>query len=323
MKEVYKLNRNIEEWKISIIGAGTMGLSLALFYAMNGHEVKLYNRTAENLEKAKTQIISSYYTLVGMGVMELEDIVKVTSRISYFTDLKQAAEDADYVIESVSENKAIKKEMFAKLDEYCKNECILASNTSTFNIYEFVKVSNPQRLVITHYLNPPHITPLVEIVRGEHTSDECVDTLKEFFTHVGKYPIVLNKCVEGFLWNRLQMALGREATYLVDEGLATVEDIDIAMKKGLAPRYLLRGIFSMYDFNGIDVLNAVFNSTFPTLCNADSAPACITDKVSKGELGIKTKKGFNDYTDKDISKVISDGEEKLISIVKYAKNNIW
>jgi len=317
------LNRNIEEWKISIIGAGTMGLSLALFYAMNGHEVKLYNRTAENLEKAKTQIISSYYTLVGMGVMELEDIVKVTSRISYFTDLKQAAEDADYVIESVSENKEIKKGIFAKLDEYCTNECILASNTSTFNIYEFVKVSNLKRLVITHYLNPPHITPLVEIVRGEDTSDECVDTLKEFFTHVGKYPIVLNKCVEGFLWNRLQMALGREATYLVDEGLATVEDIDIAMKKGLAPRYLLRGIFSMYDFNGIDVLNAVFNSTFPTLCNADSAPFCITDKVSKGELGVKTKKGFNDYTEKDISEVISDGEEKLISIVKYAKNNIW
>lgn len=317
------MNKNIEEWKISIIGAGTMGLSLALFYAMSGHEVKLYNRTPENLKKAKAQIISSYYTLAGMGIMELEDTVKVSNRISYFTDLRQAAEDADYVIESVSENKEIKKEIFAKLDEYCANECILASNTSTFNIYEFVKVSNPQRLVITHYLNPPHITPLVEIVRGEDTSDECVNLLKEFFTHVGKHPIVLNKCVEGFLWNRLQMALGREATYLVDEGLATVEDIDIAMKKGLAPRYLLRGIFAMYDFNGIDVLNAVFNTTFPTLCNADSAPACITDKVFRGEFGIKTKKGFNDYTDKDISKVISDGEEKLISIVQYAKNNIW
>lgn len=317
------MNRNIEEWKISIIGAGTMGLSLALFYAMSGHEVRLYNRTAENLEKAKTQIISSYYTLVGMEDKELEDIVKVINRISFFTDLKAAAENADYVIESVSENKDIKKEIFAKLDEYCKFDCIIASNTSTFNIYEFVEVSNPARLVITHYLNPPHITPLVEIVRGEETSDECVNLLKEFFTRVGKYPIVLNKCVEGFLWNRLQMALGREATYLVDEGLATVEDIDIAMKKGLAPRYLLRGIFAMYDFNGIDVLNTVFNTTFPTLCNAGSAPECIKEKVSKREYGIKTKKGFNDYTDKDIENVIRDGEEKLISIVQYAKNNIW
>jgi 3-hydroxybutyryl-CoA dehydrogenase len=192
-----------------------MGLSLALFYAMSGHEVKLFNRTPENLEKAKAQIKSSYYTLAGMGDEEFEDVDKVMNRILYLTDLKAAAEDADYVIESVSENKDVKKEIFTQLDKYCTPDCILASNTSTFNIYEFVEVSNPARLVITHYLNPPHITPLVEIVRGEETSDECVNILKEFFTHVGKYPIVLNKCVEGFLWNRLQMALGREATYLV------------------------------------------------------------------------------------------------------------
>jgi len=317
------MNKNITEWKISVIGAGTMGLSLALFYAMRGYEVRLYNRTPENLEKAKTRIISCFYTLVCMEEQKLEDIVTVINRISYFTDLEKAVSDADYIIESVSENKDVKKEIFSMLDKYCRADSILASNTSSFNIYEFISVSNPERLVITHYLNPPHITPLVEIVRGEKTSDECVELLKQFFTHAGKHPIVLNKCIEGFLWNRLQMALGREATYLVDEGLASIEDIDIAMKKGLAPRYLMRGIFSMYDFNGIDVLETVFNTTFPTLCNADSAPKCITDKVSKGEYGIKSKKGFNDYTNKDIEKVIREGEEKLTGIIQYAKNNIW
>lgn len=316
------MNKNVHEWKISIIGAGTMGISLALFYAVSGHETKVYNRTEKNLEKAKVQLASSLDTLVQTGEVNRKDVEKILSRLSYFTDLKEAVEDADYVIENVSENKQVKIEIFEKLDLYCGKACILASNTSTFNIFEFIHVSNPSRLVITHYLNPAHIMPIVEIIRGEETSDECVAILKEFFIHVKKAPIVMNKCIEGFIWNRLQMALGREATYLVDEGLATVEDVDTAMKC-LAPRYLLRGIFTMYDFNGIDVLDSVFNSVFPTLCNASSSPKCITDKVSKGEYGIKTKKGFVDYSNMDIQKVIGDGEQKLLDIVRYAEKNVW
>jgi 3-hydroxybutyryl-CoA dehydrogenase len=316
------MNNNVDKWNISIVGAGTMGTSLALFYALSGYHTKVYNRTAENLKKAEIQVASSLDTLVQAGEVQQNDTERILSNLSYFTDLEKAVQDTDYVIENVSEKKDIKIEIFKKLDQFCSQECILASNTSTFNIYEFIHVSNPDRLVITHYLNPAHIMPIVEIIRGEKTSGECVDLLKEFFVHVKKSPIVMNKCIEGFIWNRLQMALGREATYLVDEGLATVEDIDTAMKC-LAPRYLLRGIFTMYDFNGIDILNSVFDSVFPTLCNAVTSPKCIMNKVSKGELGIKTGRGFNDYSNEDIQKVIGDGEQKLLDIVRYAKKNIW
>ncbi len=288
---------NVSEWDISILGAGTMGLRLAQFFATKGHAVKLYNRTSARLEQAVTQILSNLSTLLELKQISESDIAATLQRIITTDDLPFAVADADIVIESVAEDADIKKELFARLDELCCEDTILSSNTSTLNLFDFVTVSHPERLILTHFFNPAYVMPLVEVVRGPETSDEVTESVKEFLTSTGKTVAVMNKMIPGFIMNRISYAIFREAAHIVQQGAASAEDVDKAIISTFGPRYAFEGPFGWCDFGGTELIETLCTSMIPDLCSTPDCPEILHTMKAEGKLGVKSGEGFYSYSD--------------------------
>lgn len=295
-------NPDVTKWEIAVLGAGTMGQCIAQLFAMNGHQVHLYNRTPANLEKALKQIESNLYTLVDMGEIKKEQIKQTLNNIHGGSDLQAAVGTADYVIENVAEQEEVKKSIFAQIDYFCRPDVIFASDTSTMNIYEFIQISHPERLIISHFFNPAHVMPLVELVRGPETSDETVEAVKALMTSVGKKAAVLNKAVPGFILNRITMAVFREASYIAENGWASPEDIDKAITSTFGPRYAFEGPFALSDFAGIDVYERLGCLLPPVLNSSLECPAALKKMVSQGKLGVKSGEGFYSYADPEMDR---------------------
>lgn len=304
-------------WNISIVGAGTMGLSIAQFFAMNGHKTSLYNRTPENLDKALLDIKNNLNTLLDLGSIEEKDIEATMDNIEPYTDLEPAVKDADLVIESVSENVELKKKIFNSLDKFCRKDAILSSDTSSLNIYDFVEVSNPERVLITHFFNPAYVMPLVEIVKGPETSDKLVNKVYDMLKESGKKPAILNQVVPGFIINRLSVALAREAMYMVDQGWTTPEDIDSAISSTFGVRYPFEGHFELFDFVGLDVASDVLKLLMPEIYSGTESFNILDEKLDKDNLGVKTGKGFKEYSDAD--KARSERDKKIIKVIEFVK----
>lgn len=289
--------QNIQDWEVSVLGAGTMGLCIAQLFAMHHHQVKLYNRTPANLERALHQIQSNLNTLCEMGQIAETDIEDILSLIHGTSNLQESVKNADFVIENVAENQDVKKNIFAQLDEYCDEDIIFASDTSTMNIYEFVEISHPERLTIAHFFNPAYVMPLVELVRGPHTSAEVMNTTKEFLISCGKSVAVLNKAIPGFILNRITLSIFREASYIAEQGWASPEDIDKAIVATFGPRYTFEGPFALSDFAGIDVYERLAALLFPVLSSSTKCPDLLSNMTSAGNLGVKSGAGFYKYED--------------------------
>lgn len=290
-------NKDVSQWKVAVLGAGSMGQCIAQFMAMNGHEVFLYNRTPANLEKAMVQIENNLQTLVSLGQIKEENIQGTLKRITGSSNLKQSVEQADIVIENLAEVEEVKKMIFNQLDEYCAEDVILSSDTSTMNVFEFLEVSHPERLIITHFFNPAHVMPLVELVRGPETSDEVVQATKDFLEMTGKQVAVLNKCIPGFILNRITLSVFREAAHLVEEGIATPADIDKAIVSTFGPRYAFEGPFGLSDFAGIDIYERLATLLPPVLCSDTKCPELLHKMTADGKLGVKSGEGFYHYED--------------------------
>lgn len=288
---------SIKDFEIAVLGAGTMGLCVAQFFAMNGHKVNLYNRTYANLEKALVQIKNNLQTLVSINQIDEQSIPSIMANIHGSSDLKAAVEHADFIIENVAEKEEIKKQIFAQIDEICDEDVIFSSDTSTMNIYDFLEISHPERLIITHFFNPAYVMPLVEIVRGPQTSDDTVAVAKELLESCGKKTAVINKAIPGFILNRITLAVFREAAYIAGNGWATPEDIDKAIVSTFGPRYTFEGPFALSDFAGLDIYERLATLLPPVLCSDKECPSILREKTEKGLLGVKSGEGFYKYED--------------------------
>lgn len=312
------MEKEFKNWKVAVIGAGTMGLCIAQHFAMNGNEVALYNRTAANLEKAMQHIEDNLQALVQHGMLQADEIPAVKARVTPTQDLPGAVRDADYIVESVAEDPAVKANVFAQIDAAARPDAIIGSDTSSMNIFSFVKISHPERLVITHYFNPAYVMPLVEVVKGGETSDETVKTIRAFLEASGKTVAVLNRILPGFIINRFTAALCREACFMVENGFASFEDIDNAIVATYGPRFTFEGPCQLGDYVGLDVSAYVFNNIFPTLCNAQSTSPVILDMVKQGKLGVKTGEGLlGAYPDPAAS--YSERDTRVIKMLKAIK----
>ncbi len=224
---------------------------------------------------------------------------------------------ADLVIESAPENMPLKQGLFAELESVAKPEAILASNTSGLSITDIaLKCTRPERVVTTHFWNPPYLMPLVEIVKGARTSDEVVATLRELLQRCGKTPVVVKKDTPGQLGNRLQHALFREAMHIVQEGIADVEDVDLAAKTGFGLRLPVYGIFEHQDAVGLDLATAVFDYISQDLSNTRGVPEVAQRLLAEGNLGAKTGKGFYDWSKKDINEVKARRDRFVLEFLK-------
>lgn len=289
--------KEVREWEIAVLGAGTMGTSVAQFFATHGHRVFLYNRTAKNLDNAITQIENNLTTMASIGEVSKDEIPLILGRICGCNDLDHALASADFVIENLAEQEDVKKLIFTQMDDCCGDDVIFSSDTSTMNIYDFVSVSHPERLIITHFFNPAHVMPLVEIVRGPRTSDETVALAKELLESSGKTTAVLNRAIPGFILNRITMAVFREASYIVENGWASPEDIDKAITSTFGPRYAFEGPFALSDFGGLDIYERLATLLFPELSADKACPEFLKEMLSSGKLGVKSGEGFYHYED--------------------------
>ena len=307
--------------KVVIVGAGTMGHALALLFAEGGFEVQLVDKDPDALEKAIALIDSARKTLLEAGFMSPKQEEVIPKRINVTEDLAAAAKDSDLAIETVNEDPVIKKQVFTLLDRYCPEHTILASNTSGLNIFHIINIRRPGKVLITHFFAPPYIIPLVEVVPGPDTEGEVTDTVIQLLKSLGKEPLLLKKYIPGFIVNRIQRAISREAFSLVAHNYASIEDVDNAIKASLGIRLPVVGILQTYDFTGLDAYYKICQENPIELAAPSGPPAIVKEKVERGELGIKTGKGLYDYSGKKREEVLERRDLSYINILRALKNN--
>lgn len=304
---------------IAVIGAGTMGHSLAQVFAQGGLRVWLNDVRDDALARARGLIASNLSGEVDAGLLEKGQEERVIERILTTTRIEDACAEADIVIEAITENEAAKRAMFATLDRMCPPHTILASNTSFMDIFKFVMTKRPENVLITHWFAPPHIVPLVEVVRGPQTSQETVDAVTTLLTRVGKTPIVISKFLPGFIANRLQSALTNEMLFLIDNGYATAADIDKAAKASFGFRMPILGVAKKVDFAGVDqIQRSMGNGLYqPPPCRLNSET--MDRLVAEGKLGVKSGQGFFDYGGRSTEEIVRETSVKLIKLRAFLK----
>ena len=278
--------------KIFVLGAGTMGSGIVQTFAQKGYEVIVRDIKDELVQSGIVRINNGLSKLVSKGKMTEETKEDILSRISGTTDMNLAA-DCDLVVESAIENMKIKKEIFAELDKICKPETILASNTSSLSITEVASATNrPEKVIGMHFFNPAPVMKLVEIIRGMATSQETFDAVKELSVAIGKEPVEVEEA-PGFVVNRILIPMINEASFILQEGIASVEDIDTAMKYGANHPM---GPLALGDLIGLDVclaiMDVLYNETGDTKYRSSSI---LRKYVRAGWLGRKSGRGFYNY----------------------------
>ncbi|GIW03861.1 MAG: 3-hydroxybutyryl-CoA dehydrogenase [Thermomicrobiales bacterium] len=289
---------------VAVVGAGTMGPGMAATFARHGITTRLFDIKPEQLEKAKGTIDFVYKTLIGGGFMTDADAEAGKSRLAMTTDLGEAVKDADFVVETVPEKLEIKQEVFRQLEALVRPDTILASNTSGIPITRLGEaVQTPGRVVGMHWSNPPHLIPVIEVIKGAQTTPETVETTVAVTKRIGMIPARVDRDVPGFVENRILYAIMREALNLLDEGVASAEAIDTITKWGIGYKLAVIGPLELLDVAGLDIYTAVASYLNKDLCNSTGISATVTSKVEQGKLGIKTGSGLFDYTPEKIQQL--------------------
>ena len=299
--------------RILVVGAGTMGHAIAQVYATAGFEVDLVDLNQEVLDNAMNKIESNLSLLVEYKHVKSGEISNILNRIHPSTDLKVAAQNCDLVLEAVSEDRNVKREVFSQLNEFCSEDIILASNTSELNIFNVAKVKNPKRLVIHHWFHPPYIIPLVEIVAGRKTSSEVIDISFKLLEKIGKKPLILKKFTNAFVVNKIQQAINSAVFTLLIKGIASPEEIDMAIKNSLGIRLPFAGVVQNLDFVGLDVVYDIIKN----MGGMDFV--LLKDKVKNGQLGAKTSIGFYDYQGRTEEEILTKRDKLYLQMLDYLK----
>ncbi len=294
-----------------------MGHGIAQTFAQGGWDVWLVDLRPDILQHALFQLRADLGLFQEQGILTAEESEVILSRIHVTVNPDEAVRDAEFVTEAVSEDIGVKKSVFKMLDEQAPKDAILASNTSGLNVSEIAAATRtPARVVGTNRWKPPHIIPLVEIMKGENTTEETLERTRRVLNGIGKKPITILKPIQGFVGNRLQMALFREALSLLEKGVASVEDIDTAVSFGPGFRYPVLGPFRVSDFGGLDVFHHLSEELFNDLDRSSAPPSRMKRLVENGRIGIKSGGGFYDYSGSQESELIKDRDRRLLQIHK-------
>jgi len=292
---------------ISIIGSGMMGHGIAQVFAAQNYNVVLLDVQQELLSKAIDGIRSNLTFLAQRGMGKKKDIEPILRRIRTTLDLKEALSGTQFVIEAVSENLALKQKIFQDLDSLSPPETILATNTSVISITEIAQNARKrERIVGTHFWFPPYLIPLVEVVKGRDTSSETMERTYQLMKNAGKHPIKCMKDVPGFVANRLQHALWREAISIVEHGIADAATVDEAIKNSIGIRLAVLGPIENADMVGLDLTLAIHNTVLKDLEASPHPSPLLKEKVNKGDLGFKSGKGFYDQWSPEAMKQVRE-----------------
>ncbi|MDL2291000.1 3-hydroxyacyl-CoA dehydrogenase family protein [Desulfovibrio sp. OttesenSCG-928-F20] len=303
---------------VACLGAGTMGHAVAYLSARAGYSVRLFARSRSSLGRALQAVEQAALTCENLGLAQAGEANIVLERILPVTDIAQAVHDADIVSESVAEDPAVKSEVFRELEKTCPAHAVLATNTSSLDLAAMSSVlRRPGRFVAAHFMNPPYLVPTVEICPAPETTPETLDVALRWVRSLGNTPLLLERAVQGFLVNRIQSACLREALYIVEQGWASAESVDLAVSTVLGRRWAISGPVESADMGGLDVFQALMDQICPSLCNAGTAPDILRRKRAEGRLGMKSGGGFYEWSDE---RARQRREERARALAEYVSN---
>ena len=280
--------------KICVVGAGTMGHQIALQCATHNYDVNLVDTSKKVLDNAQEKIRKILEGRISRGEISSNSMEKALSKISYTTDLEKAAGNADFVIEAVHEDMEVKHQVFSQLDSICSSHTLLATNSSSIRCSAIADATKrPEKVLNMHFLIHVWVRPLVEVMGSSSTSEEAIKTTVQLGQRIGLTPVTVNGEVTGYIFNRLWRAIKKASLYLVDKGYASFEDVDRAFMIGMPATM---GPFMGMDAVGLDVILAIEEQWYRESGDeSDKPPKILVEKVKKGELGVKTGKGFYQY----------------------------
>jgi 3-hydroxybutyryl-CoA dehydrogenase len=277
------------EARIAVIGAGLMGHGIAQVFALAGHEVTIYDQVKASLDSAKSRILAN--------LKDLGDDPAAVERVRPTPDLADAVGEADYVVEAVQEDLGVKQKLFVEIERHVKAQTILASNTSVIPITRIMEgLRDRSRALGTHWWNPPYLVPLVEVIGTQWTSQQAIDWTIALHKAAGKMPVHVKKDVPGFVGNRLQHALWREAIALVEHGICDAETVDTVIKASFGRRLAVLGPLENADLVGTDLTLAIHQTVLPAIESRAGASPYLEGLVAQGKLGFKSGEGFRKWS---------------------------
>ena len=278
-----------QQTRIAVIGAGLMGHGIAQVFALAGHAVAITDSFTANLDTVRER--------VSANLRDLGDDPAAVGRITPNADLAAAVREADYVVEAVLEDLPLKQKLFAEIEKHVRPDTILASNTSAIPITDIMKgLRHRERAVGTHWWNPPYLVPLVEVIGTEWTSPKTIETTMALHKAIGKTPVHVKKDVAGFVGNRLQHALWREAIALVEQGICDAETVDTVIKAAFGRRLAVLGPLENADLVGTDLTLAIHRTVLPEIESRPGPSPYLEKLVAEGKLGFKSGEGFRKWT---------------------------
>ena len=313
-----KKGETMSKKNIAVLGAGKMGLGIAQLFATKGHQVKVIYVYDDKIRcDAAAVVRDNLSVLVENDVMTQQEADAAAARISFVDTIEEVADFADVVFEGIIEKLEIKQDYFAKMDAIFPPTTILATNTSAISITEIAEKSvYKERIIGTHYWNPAYLVPLVEVIKTKYVSDETVQATYDLLKEAGKRPVIVKKDVPGFLANRMQHALFREALNIIEQDIADPADVDDAIKYGFGMRLGICAPVEVMDMGGLDLTYNIHSYLFPHLCNSTEPSKLLTDNIAKGNLGFKTGQGLETWSKEDVEKANKELTEGLIKVAR-------
>lgn len=303
--------------RVGVVGAGLMGHGIAQAYSQEGYSVTITDESKSALAGVKDRIKANLETLVQGEMLRQDYIEQILDRITVTASLEEVGHDAEFVTEAVLEDLETKRQLFREVEKFCSPESILTSNTSSFPMTQIsILMEKPERAIVTHWMNPPYLVPLVEVVPGEKTCAETCDTACELLRKIKKIPIKVEKEITGFLINRIQTAMNREVHYLLEIGAASAENIDLAVVTSLGFRLATLGPLKIRDLAGLDVIYKIDETLLDKISSSQTVSKLLEEKVNSGELGAKTGKGFFEYTPESLAEIFRERDQQFIRRLK-------
>lgn len=309
--------------KILVVGAGTMGSSIAQVFAAGGYKTTMADIKQEFLARAYENIDKNIAGLKEEGLADDKYAETVKANLSDVLNdnIPAIAKEFDLVVEVVPENKDIKKGTYQMLSENCREDCIFASNTSGMDVFSLTDdfLKNPGRLVITHWFNPPHLMKIIEVVKGPKTTDDAAQAVREVLESCGKKPAVLNKYMPGFIVNRMATCICRELYYMIQQGWVTPQDAENALKYTDGLRWSFEGPLELWDFVGLGITLTVADGVIPTLCNDGEVFPLKKEMMESGKTGLRAGEGMLKKYDTDpeaIDAYIKKRNRRILTMYK-------
>jgi len=301
--------------QVAVIGAGTMGHALALVFALGGHRVALTDSHAPTLARALPMMNTALATLVETGEADRSWTAdRLAQAVMRRESLETALDGAELIIEAIIENPEAKRTLFGQIATHADDGAIIASNTSSLDVFPLVPERLKRRTMIGHWYAPPYLVDLVDVVAGPGMNDATVDWFRSLVMAMGKFPVVLKKFVPGYIANRIQEVMLIEVLRLIDEGVATAQQIDDSVIHGLALRMPILGVMCKADFSGLDIVQSVIAHRTEQPPKNPRASATLDRLVAEGRTGVKRGRGFFDWTGHDVDELSRDRDRRLIAL---------